>query len=70
MVMFNYSPVKVSITPPHAIHMHGHGLAVMSMGYKPQHGDESRNNPDIVCDSSKCTSASWNESRDVYVMQS
>ena len=70
MVMYNYSPVYVNNTPPHAIHMHGHAFAVMYMGYKPQTGVEVRNNPDIVCDSPTCAAANWNKSRDVYVMQS
>jgi len=56
----------------HSIHLHGHGFAVMSMGYALQNVDDgqSLNNPDIVCGSSSCSTASWNKSRDVYVMQS
>jgi len=68
MVMFTYLPANVTNDRSHSIHMHGHGFAVMYMGYEPEHGDEGRNNPDIVCDTPSCAAASWNKSRDVYVM--
>jgi len=71
MVMVNYNHEN---TAHHAIHMHGHGFAVMSVGYGPQNVDGGRTpagviNPEIVCDSALCAAASWNKSRDVYVIQ-
>jgi len=72
LVMYNYNVNKLrNIYQHHSIHMHGHGLAVMSMGFRsPYAQQKDRNNPDIVCESSSCASASWNKSRDVYVTQS
>jgi len=68
--MFSYSPENATNKLHHSAHLHGHGFAVISVGYKPQDGDEDRNNPDIVCESTLCSAASWNKSRDVYVTQS
>jgi len=68
--MFNYNTEIVNYVPHHTIHLHGHGFAVMSMGFGPLDVDEGLNNPDIVCDTPSCAAASWNKSRDVYVMQS
>ena len=57
----------------HAVHLHGHGFAVLSVGYGLQNAEDGRRpeglrNPDIVCEAPLCTAASWNQSRDVYVM--
>ena len=68
--MYNYNTEKGNFTPHHSIHLHGHGFVVMSVGFGPLNAGQGTNNPDIVCDSASCASASWNKSRNVYVMQS
>jgi len=52
-------------SPHHSIHLHGHGFAVMAMGFERLDVDEGVNNSDIVCDSTLCAVPSWNTSRDL-----
>jgi len=70
LVMFNHNIEKVNFTPHHHIHLHGHGFTVMSVGFGLPNVNDGRSNPDIVCDSTICAAASWNKSRDMYVIQS
>jgi len=66
LVLLGYQS-SVDFSPHHTAHLHGHGFAVMAMGFgQPKVTAEGYNdNPDIVCDSKICAAASWNKSRDV-----
>ena len=68
LVMLSYNVQKLNFTPHQTIHLHGHGFAVMSMGFGLPNATGLNYNPDIVCHSTICAAASWNKSRDVYVI--
>ena len=68
-MILNYNIQQLNFTPHQTVHLHGHGFAVMSMGFGLPNVTGLNYNPDIVCDSTICAAASWNTSRDVYAMQ-